>query len=212
MRGLNIFLNTPSRRARFALWFGFSFNLLYALWGLGTGIFYRSAWFGAMAVYYILLCTLKFFIIKTDLRVKRAKNRQKAEARAIRGYKSCSRLLGLLNLAIVGIVVLVLLRDESAAYSPFVLWIMGGYTAVRIVISAINIFKLRFIDDPLLISSRCLGISVTVTSLFSFQTALLERFCKNTVLRQVLNGSVGILVSILIIYLAVYTIQKLKEK
>ena len=211
LKAFNIFLNTPSGRARFVLWFGFGFNLLYALWGLGTGIFYRSAWFGAMAVYYLLLCTLKFFIIKTDMRYKQNSDSQKSELKALRRYKNCGWLLGLLNLFIVGIVILIIKRDESAKYSGIVLWVMGGYTAVRMVISALNLRRLRDLTDPLLSASKTLGISVTLMSMFSLQTALLERFCRDEALRRELNGLVGFAICIMEIALAIYMITKSKS-
>ncbi len=212
LKAVNIFLNSAYGRARFILWFGFLFNLLYALWGLVTGIFYRSAWFGAVAVYYILLCIIKFFLIRTDLRFRQSEEKRKSRIRALRSYRNCGYLLALLNISMVGIVFMIVIGDKSAGYSGIVLFVMGGYTIIRLVISVVNITKLRHIDDPLLSASKSLGISVTLMSVFSLQTALLSRFCRDAVLRRQLNGTVGFAVSVAVIMIALYMISKSRRK
>ena len=172
MKAVNIFLNSEKGRARYILWFGFFFNLIYSVWGFFTGVFYRSAWMLSVAVYYILLCLLKFFMIRADLRFRESDKGAKARLRAFESYKRCGYLLGLLSITMVGIVIFIISRDESAKYSGVVFWIMGGYTAIRLGVSFYNLFRLKNIDDPLLSASKSLGISVTLMSVSTYSDIL----------------------------------------
>ena len=212
MKAVNIFLNSEKGRARYILWFGFFFNLIYSVWGFFTGVFYRSAWMLSVAVYYILLCLLKFFMIRADLRFRESDKGAKARLRAFECYKRCGYLLGLLSITMVGIVIFIISRDESAKYSGVVFWIMGGYTAIRLGVSFYNLFRLKNIDDPLLSASKSLGISVTLMSVFSLTTALLARFCADTAVRRSIIASVGFSVSVAVIMVAAYMISRGRKK
>lgn len=203
MKAINISLRDPEQRARIALYFGLAVNTLYAAFKLWAGIRYRSVWFGAVSIYYILLCTIKFLLIRTDYRLKLKNDCYHAREKALKSYRSCGRLLLLLNVSLAAIVLLIIKQDTAAEYSGYLLWAFGGYTVYRLVMSAIDVKKLRHIDDPLLSASKHLGISVALMSMFSLQTALLDRFCADSELRRLLNGAVGFAVCVTVIIIAV---------
>ncbi len=165
-----------------------------------------------VAVYYILLCLLKFFLIKADLRFKESDKQYKAKLRALKSYERCGYLLGCLSITMVGIVIFIISRDESAKYSGFVFWVMGGYTAARLGVSVYNLRRLGSIDDPLLSASKSLGISVTLMSVFSLTTALLARFCTDAAIRRSIIASVGFSVSVAVIMVALYMISRSRKK
>ena len=51
-------------RAGVSLYQGFFINLLYIVMKLVSGIVYRSTWFIALAVYYILLAVMRFLLVR----------------------------------------------------------------------------------------------------------------------------------------------------
>ncbi len=212
MRSFNIFLNSPEQRARVGLYCGFFFNILYAVFKLTTGIIYKSVWFGAVALYYILLCTIKFLLIRTDLRLKNLMNKKSVRIKALLSYKRCGKLLMLLNLSMAVIVIIIIKYDKVAEYSGYLIWIFGGYTLYRVITAIIDARRIGQIDDPLLSASKSLNMSVAMMSMFSLQTALLDRFCSDAELRRTLNSIVGFAVCIIVIIVAVAMIVRANRK
>ncbi len=194
------------------LYFGFCFNIVYAVFKLATGIIYKSVWFGAVALYYILLCTIKFLLIRTDLRLKNQMNKKSVRIKALISYKRCGKLLMLLNLSMAVIVIIIIKYDKVALYSGYIIWIFGGYTLYRVITAIIDARRIRHIDDPLLSASKSLNMSVAMMSMFSLQTALLDRFCNDSVLRRTLNSIVGFAVCIIVIIIAVTMIVRANRK
>ena len=59
----NRLMNEQRYRVIFAATFGFFFNLLYAIYNGILGVLNQSLWFAAMCAYYIILGTMRFFVI-----------------------------------------------------------------------------------------------------------------------------------------------------
>ena len=59
------YIKDMKRRTELFLRLGLAVNIGYALFNVFTGVFYRSVWFGAVAVYYIMLCFIKRYIGKS---------------------------------------------------------------------------------------------------------------------------------------------------
>ena len=57
------YINDIKKRTELFLRLGLAVNIAYALFNVFTGVFYQSVWFGAVAVYYIMLCFIKFFLL-----------------------------------------------------------------------------------------------------------------------------------------------------
>lgn len=85
-------------RTGVSLYQGFFVNLLYIVLKLVSGILYRSAWFIALAVYYILLAVMRFLLVRR-LNVQDA-------ASELRRYRLCGVMLLLMN------------HDPACKYQP----------------------------------------------------------------------------------------------
>lgn len=60
------YLTEPELRARISLYTGFVINVLYAGLKFGAGIYFRSVWLGAIAVYYIILSIMRLGLVRKD--------------------------------------------------------------------------------------------------------------------------------------------------
>ena len=76
-------------RAGVSLYQGFFINLLYIVMKLVSGIVYRSTWFIALAVYYILLAVMRILLAR--------RLNTKDEAAELRRYRLCGIMLLLMN-------------------------------------------------------------------------------------------------------------------
>ncbi len=79
------YLTDARFRAGVSLYQGFFINLLYIAMKLVSGIVYRSAWFIALAVYYILLAVMRLML------ARRLNARDEAEE--LRRYRLCGIML-----------------------------------------------------------------------------------------------------------------------
>ena len=57
------YLKEVTFRTETSLYQGFLINLLYVALKFGSGIYYRSIWFGSLAVYYLLLAIMRFSLL-----------------------------------------------------------------------------------------------------------------------------------------------------
>ncbi len=215
LKSITLILHSAEWRARVGLYFGLIFNIIYAAFKLITGIVYGTLWFYAAAVYYLLLCWVKFLLIRTDRKLKGKTDRKFILLWSLRSYKRCGHLLMLLNLSMTAIILIIIKYDKTAEYSDLILWAFGAYTLTRLVLSAVDIKKLHHTLDPLLSASKHLGMSVTLMSMFSLITALLDRFCENEELRVFIKGAVGIAVSITVVIIAlsmiIYSSRRIRK-
>ncbi|MEE0928151.1 MAG: hypothetical protein UIG59_03080 [Acutalibacteraceae bacterium] len=172
-------------RTKLFLSLGLIINVGYAVYNIFTGILYGSIWFYSVAVYYIMLCTIKFFLLlKGFSKVGDKKG-------SLSDMKICGILLMVLNLSIAAIIYLTILNGTAHLYKNSVIWTAVGYTLFRIAAAAIDIRNLRHRFDPTLYSAKGLSLSVALMSFFSLQTALLDRFVPSDILRGGLNILTG---------------------
>lgn len=59
----NRYLTDAAFRVRVSLFLSLAINLAYSVFKLGSGIYYRSLWIGAIAVYYILLSMIRSLLL-----------------------------------------------------------------------------------------------------------------------------------------------------
>ena len=95
-------------RTGVSLYQGFFINLLYIVMKLVSGILYRSTWFIALAVYYILLVVMRLLLVR-HLNVQ-------DEASELRRYRLCGVMLLFMNQALAGIVIFMVHQNQGFDY------------------------------------------------------------------------------------------------
>lgn len=110
-------------RARVTLYLSLGINLLYVGMNGVSGVRQRSVWFGTMAVYYLFLAGMRFSLVRYARRAGPGAD----QAGEYRRYRLCGILLVLMNLALGGVVVLVLHREGGFSYSGYMIYAMAAY-------------------------------------------------------------------------------------
>ena len=201
------FLLNDTDRAELMLKLGLGINAGYAIFKLSSGIFYRSFWFGAVGVYYILLCSLKFYLLHKGF---------PAEGRSRRGQlvtlRNCSVLLLLLNLTMSFIIFYLIKQNKGISYSDFILLASSLYTLFRLVAAFSDIVSFKRLHIPVLAAAKSVSMSVALMSLFSLQVTLLDRIKAEADLKTVLNILSGSLIIIAVISIAVTSIVKAEKE
>ncbi len=193
-------------RAGVSLYQGFFINLLYIVTKLVSGIVYRSTWFIALAVYYILLAVMRLLLV-------RQLNTQD-EAAELRRYRLCGIMLLFMNQALAGIVIFMVHQNRGFVYPGLLIYAMAAYSFYAVTIAIINIVKTRRRKSPILSAAKAISFVAALVSILSLTTAMLSQFGGNDdpSFRQVMTSATGGGVCTIVIGMAIYMICLANKK
>ena len=160
-------------RTLFFSTFGFAVNAVFTIFNGIVAVMSRSAWYGALAVYYILLGLMRFEAIRYARTQARSKAKKQVEWKV---YRRCGILFPLMSFALGGAVFLMVHFGNGRNYPGLWIYAVAAYTFWKITISIINLARAGKTKSPLLMALRNIGYIDALVSLLSLQTAMLSQF------------------------------------
>ncbi len=158
-------------RTGISLYQGFFINLVYIVMKLVSGILYRSTWFIALAVYYILLAVMRFLLVRR-LNVQ-------DEASELRRYRLCGVMLLFMNQALAGIVIFMVHQNQGFDYPGLLIYAMAAYAFYAVILAIVNVVKTRRHNSPILSAAKAINLVAAMVSILSLETAMLAQFGGN---------------------------------
>lgn len=197
-------------RAEVSLGIGFTINLLYIGMKLVSGIYYRSTWLIALAVYYTLLAVMRFLLLCRK-RCPEGKARQELE---LRRYRLCGYVLLLMNLALSGIVVFMVRYNRGYEYPGTLIYAMAAYSFYAVIIAAVNVIKFRRHGSPILSAAKAISLVAALVSILSLETAMLAQFGSedDPLFRITMTGATGAAVCVIVLGMALFMIVKASKQ
>jgi len=198
------FVEDVKFRTKISLYFGFSVNLLYIAINLFSGIYYRSAWFAALAFYYILLAVMRFSLLKYVRR-----NNVGSNIRAeLKRYRLCGIILLMMNQALAGIVAFIVNENRGFEYAGLLIYAMAAYTFYITIIAVVNIVKYRRHGSPVLSAAKAVNFVAAIVSMLSLTTAMLSSFgsADDFEFRRTMTAAVGTSVCVIVLGTAIFMI------
>lgn len=189
-------------RSNLSLHASTGFNLCYALFKLFVGIYYRSLWFGAIAVYYICLTVIRALLLRETY--QKGSN-QKREYRTAR---LCGSLLLLLTIALSAMVVQMVVHGKGYQYPGTLIFVVALYAFYSITIAIINLVRFRKLNSPVLSASKALGLATALVSMLSLQTAMFASFGGEYQFQKLMNALTGGGVCLLILLMAILMVAR----
>lgn len=192
-------------RVRVSLDLSLGFNLLYAAVNMGSGLYYLSVWSGTLAVYYLLLSVMRFLLLRYVGR-QRIGRRCGAEWKR---YRLCGAVLLPMNLALAGVIALVLHDNEGFEYPGMLIYIMALYAFCATITAIVNVFQYRKYHSPVLSAAKAVNLAAALVSMLALETAMLTRFDSGENpenFRQIMIGTTGAAVCVIVVGMAVYMI------
>lgn len=192
-------------RAEAALYAAFFINLLYAGIKLFSGAYYRSVWFGTLAVYYILLAVMRFSLLHHMRKRKKTGN---GRAAPWRSYRLCGMILLIMNGALTGIIILVIHQNSGFEYPGMLIYVMALYTFYAAIMAVRNVIKFRKYGNPVLSAAKVINLTAALVSVLSLETAMLTQFggADDARFRQIMMAATGLCISAIVLGMAVYMI------
>lgn len=215
------FMKERTFRTEAALYPGFLINTIYVIFKLGTGIYYRSAWFLSLAVYYLMLALMRLSLIRYVRKREavrgneqeneagtREAERKKGRITELKKYRFCGCLMLGINLAFVGIAILAVTKSLGFEYPGMLIYAMATYTFYAIISAVINVVKYRQYGSPVMSAAKVINLTTAMVSMFSLETAMLTQFAQEGQenFRRLMTSLTGGCVSVILVAMACYMI------
>ena len=155
---------------------GLTSNILFAVFNAVVGIVSRSAWFGSLAAYYILLSTMRVDAVWQERKLSQIENEEIRREKEIRIYKKDSILFVFLAIVLMGMIVLMELSQGGAEYPGFTIYAAAAYAFYKIISSSVKVIKVKRQNSPLLTIIRRIGHIDACVSILTLQTAMFSAF------------------------------------
>ena len=198
----------------------FVFNIGYTLFLCVMALRLDSAWYGALAVYYILLTlTRGGMLIQTNIDEHKFKDNPLALHKAKIGtYLYTGIMILFLTAAFAVSVVQVVMEGAGVRVPAQAIYAFAAFTGVRLFMAIWNFVKSSTYKDLTTRSAQYINMTTALVSLLSLQTALLSLISTDLV-PAVINAITGSLVCLGELAIGVYMIvhsgvkyKKIKRK
>lgn len=196
------YLREDMFRAETALYQGFFINILYAGIKMFSGILYKSVWFVTLAVYYILLAIMRASLLHY---VRKGEKNKISEWKR---YRLCGIILLMMNVALTGIVILVIHQNSGFEYPGVLIYVMAMYTFYATITAVRNVVKFRRYGSPVMSAAKVINLTAALVSMLSLETAMLTQFgaADDPVFRQIMTASTGAGISMIVLGMAAFMI------
>ena len=203
----NRYLEDVTFKLNLSLHISLGINLLYAGMNGFSGFYYRSIWFGTLSVYYLFLSVMRFLLVRYAHKNRFGTNKQGEWKR----YRLCGSILMGMNLALAGVVILVLHQNQSFVYSGNLIYAMALSTFYVTIMAVVNLVKYRKYESPVMSAARAVNLAAALCSMLSLETAMLTQFSDETTaawFRPVMIGATGGAVCLIIVGTGLYMVVR----
>lgn len=154
-------------------------NLTYSMYQAMIGLTRNSAWFDALAIYYILLTATRVLMLYY------IRNEAPDGIEELKRYRRCGAMMLSLTFLILGLGLLVNNGNSAPKeYPGHMVFVVGTFTVYTFVNSIRNLWNYRTLESPLISASKSVNLAAAMVSLYAFQAAVFAQF------RPLINPSV----------------------
>ena len=209
----HLFLNDLTFRGTASIYQGLVLNTVYAVFRGITAYLYRSVWFAAIAVYYMMLGGVRLSLAYHARRLKQYETPISRKIFEWKGYRVCGFLMLLLDTGMSGMVVLMIRDNLHYEYPGYVIYLSALYTFYIAITATLNVFKFRKLKSPVLSASKAITFTGAMMSVMALQTAMIATFGEeDAVFRQTANTITGSVVCVSSVVIAVFMIIRATKK
>ena len=201
------YLTDISFKTHVSLYLSLGLNLLFAAMKAFFGFHYHSVWFGTLAAYYIMLAVMRFLLLRY---VNRSGIGTEVRSEWKR-YRLCGIIMLLMNIALSGMVVLVVRKNESFSYAGYLIYVVAMYAFYNVISGIRDTVKYRKYNSPVMSASKVIKLATALVSMLSLETAMLMQFNDRAdaeTFRQAMTGATGGAVCVIVIAMAIVMVVK----
>jgi len=203
----NLYMKDISFRVKTSLFSSLFMNLLYAATKLIAGIYYASFWYGADAIYYIVLSAARVLLMR---HMQKGEHDLKKEYQV---YRLCGVLLFALNASLIGVVYQIVNQNMGYIYPGLLIYAVATFAFAYITVAIANVVKYRKLNSPVISAVKSLSLAKALVAMFALQSAMFASFGGDSeILERVMNVVFGGLVCVSIFAMAVMMVVDANDK
>lgn len=211
-RYISAYMEDRERRLRISLQIGLAVNIAYAVLKFGTGVYLRSAWFGAVGIYYMVLSVIRFLLVRDNRKLMQICDPREKYRRAWGSYRVSALLVLLLNITMTGMVIQMVWHNETFVYPGLLIYASAAYTFYRLTMAIISTVRYRRAEDPILSAAKYIDMCVSLMSLYALQSAMIVTFGSDDGFRLTMNSITGFVVCLWVVLIGVYMLVQAHKK
>lgn len=189
-------------KVRLGLALALLINLCYAVFKLAYAALYASFWDGALAVYKLLLCAVRFHLI----RHVPAGPKYRDTGKELAYYRNTGLFLLASEVPLAVIAMEIVLHGQSCHYSGTLIYVAALYVFYSLGLSVSNAVRYRKFHSPVLSAAKALNLTTALVGVFTLETAMLWSFGGEYLFQQIMTAATGSVVWALVLCGAVYMV------
>lgn len=208
---LSKYRNNPKLRHRISLFCSIVLNIIYVIFKLVMGIWYKSLWLISFAIYYFILVITRINIAKEELKRKVTLKEEYLK------YRKTGITLLLVNLFLVIIILVIVNQKIIIRYNQIISIAIAAYTFYLMISSIINLIRYRKYKSPLMVSAKVVNVVTSLISVLSLEIAMLGTFGAekqefNETMIMATGGGISIIIIIISLYMIINSTEWLNKE
>lgn len=186
---LHRYMTDDHVRMHVSLYLSLGLNMLYAVMKLLMGVYFRSVWFVTLGVYYALLTAMRFMLLGHVRRNVPGR----AMASELKHFRLCGAVLIPMTIALTGVVILVIDRNEGFQYAGYLIYVAAMYAFYKVISAVVNLVKYRRYNSPVMSATKAVSLASALVSVFALETAMLSQFGqeRDPLFRRIMTTATG---------------------
>ncbi len=197
-------------RIKLSLVVGGTVNLAYVGVKLFAGVLSRSFFLVALAIYYALLFSLRFYLLGH----MRKQDPGDCLLSELKRARNCGVLLFVMGLALSVIVFFMVYLDRGYLYPGILIYVVGGYTVYSVTTAAVSLFRHGKSVTPVVATTKVVKLTAALVSFLALETAILARMGGRISphLRRGILGGTGGGICLAVLFMSVLMISSASRK
>lgn len=205
-----LYRNDVQLRINISLYGTFAFNAVYALFQLCLGLWHHSAWFYAMAGYYLLLAVMRLSLVRHTSHHAAGED----SAMEWRKYRFCGWLLMAMNLVLAVFTIYFVFRIRTFLHHEITTIAMAAYTFTALAVAIVNAVRYKKYGSPAYSAAKAITLVSAIVSMLTLENAMLTTFGQDgsEMFRKIMLRVSGAAVILIVQGVALYMIINANRK
>ena len=198
-------------RVTVSLYGSLIWNAGYALFQLWLGVYHHTFWFYSLAVYYVSLAVMRFFLV----RYAQANRPGEQMRRELVRYRACGWVFLITNLALTIMIFFMVYWNRTFLHHEIITIAMAAYTFTSFTVAIVNVVKYRKYNSPVYSAAKAISFASACVSMLTLASTMMTTFGDGSMtlgMRRVFLGALGVAVSATVVAMALYMIANSSKK
>lgn len=168
----------PHLRVEVGLHANFIWNAAYAALQVYLAVRNPESrfWYWSLAVYYLSLSVMRSVLGR---HTRQHKPGEQQHAEWVR-YRACGWVFLLMNLALSGIIILMIRQNKAVDHGEIVTISMAAYTFITFTVAVVSLIRYRKYNSPVFSATKAISLAAACVSMLTLEANMLTTFDGNT--------------------------------